>query len=67
MAGGITLTLSRNSRALWLEQEGNEIEILYEVTGVGRLSDASVFPVRVLNNGKTIAIIWNVIAITEKW
>jgi len=50
MPEGITLILNRAYNVLWLEQ-GGTLEILYDVSGVERLSVDSVYPVDVLRRG----------------
>lgn len=68
MRSGMTLILKRNTRALWVMHEGENLILLYDVTGVERLpSNSACFPVIVFHNGKSIGLVWNVVEIKEVW
>ena len=68
MMSGITLILKRNTHALWVMHEGENLILLYDVTGVKRLpSNSNRYPVIVLRGGKNLGIIWNVVEIKEVW
>ena len=68
MRSGITLILKRDTHALWVMQEGYDVVLFYDVTGVERVpSNSARFPVIVFHNGKSIGLIWNVVEIKEVW
>jgi len=68
MMSGITLILKRDTTALWVMQEGYDVVLFYDVTGVERLLQGSgPFPVSVLRRGKNLGIVWDVVEIREVW
>ena len=68
MSKEIRLILIRDTHALWVMQEGYDVILFYNVTGVERIpSNSARFPVIVFHNGKSIGIVWNVVEIKEVW
>jgi hypothetical protein len=68
MCEEITLSLKRETNALWVEGYHRSVVLFYDVTGVERLSsDSDRYPVYVLRKGKPLGIVWDVAEIKEVW
>ena len=62
------LILNRKGHVLWVMQEGYNVALFYNVTGVERLpSTSACYHVYVLHRGENIGIVWNVVEIKEVW
>ena len=66
MSEKITLLLNRRSGDLWVDRNGH-IVCIWDVTGLERNTESLFNHVKVLRNGKSIAGVWHVEEIKERW
>lgn len=66
MSERITLILDRKNGDLWVDTDGH-IACIWNVTGLERDTESLLNHVKVLRNGKSIAGVWHVEEIKERW